>query len=425
VNEEGTGPEGFSGKRRLDLIEGKLGKVVAGDLHPVRIMAVINLSKESFYKGSVAGPEEALDRAQALQGEGADLLDIGAVSTAPGSPYIDAHKEQERLLPVLKEILQNLEIDVSVDTQRALIAEKALSMGAACINDVSGLSDPQMCHTIAEYDSSAIVMASRNRPGDLLAMDEILCLLGERLRVAEKAGMQPEKLIVDPGIGRWIPKKLPEHDLAILDNLRRLRVLGRPVVAALSRKSFIGARLSQPDPADRLGGSLAATAVAVYNGAHIVRTHDVAKSIETIRMAEAVRGRPICGACEGIETELHGWLHQEEDLFETLGRIQVEERGARILSKKGTFRVISVRGLSSMEAITIKQEMLARGGDAAIPKLALRCDPRPEEILILGTAVQIRGLVRSLKSQPFFRLGETGTAIDMALQQIEDTARYR
>jgi dihydropteroate synthase len=409
----------------LDLIEGKLGKVVAGDRHPVRIMAVINLSRESFYKGSVARTEEALDKGRALQKEGADLLDIGAVSTAPGSPYIDEIQERERLFPVLKEILQNLEIEVSVDTQRAKIAEKALDMGAACINDVSGLSDPEMCQTIAEHDSSAIVMASRSRPGDLLDMDEILRILGERLRAAQKAGITLEKLIVDPGVGRWIPEKLPEHDLSILDGFRRLRVLGRPVVAAISRKSFIGARLSQPDPAERLSGSLAATAIAVYNGAHIVRTHDVATSIDTIRMAQAIRGRPIGFVHEDIEVELQSWLNQEGDLCETLRSIQVEERGAKILSKKGSFRILSVRGLSSMEAITIKQEMLARGGDAAIPKLALRCDPQPEEILIFGTAAQIRGVVRSLKSQPFFRLSDIGTAIDMALQQMDNSSRYR
>jgi dihydropteroate synthase len=409
----------------LDLIEGKLGKVVAGDRHPVRIMAVINLSRESFYKGSVARTEEALDKGRALQKEGADLLDIGAVSTAPGSPYIDEIQERERLFPVLKEILQNLEIEVSVDTQRAKIAEKALDMGAACINDVSGLSDPEMCQTIAEHDSSAIVMASRSRPGDLLDMDEILRILGERLRAAQKAGITLEKLIVDPGVGRWIPEKLPEHDLSILDGFRRLRVLGRPVVAAISRKSFIGARLSQPDPAERLSGSLAATAIAVYNGAHIVRTHDVATSIDTIRMAQAIRGRPIGFVHGDIEVELQSWLNQEGDLCETLRSIQVEERGAKILSKKGSFRILSVRGLSSMEAITIKQEMLARGGDAAIPKLALRCDPQPEEILIFGTAAQIRGVVRSLKSQPFFRLSDIGTAIDMALQQMDNSSRYR
>jgi dihydropteroate synthase len=409
----------------LDLIEGKLGKVVAGDRHPVRIMAVINLSRESFYRGSVAGPKEALGMAMAMQKEGADLLDIGAVSTAPGSPYIDETQERERLFPVLKEILQNLEIEVSVDTQRAKIAEKALDMGAACINDVSGLSDPEMCQTIAEHDSSAIVMASRSRPGDLLDMDEILRILGERLRAAQKAGITLEKLIVDPGVGRWIPEKLPEHDLSILDGFRRLRVLGRPVVAAISRKSFIGARLSQPDPAERLSGSLAATAIAVYNGAHIVRTHDVATSIDTIRMAQAIRGRPIGFVHGDIEVELQSWLNQEGDLCETLRSIQVEERGAKILSKKGSFRILSVRGLSSMEAITIKQEMLARGGDAAIPKLALRCDPQPEEILIFGTAAQIRGVVRSLKSQPFFRLSDIGTAIDMALQQMDNSSRYR
>ncbi|MDD1753702.1 MAG: dihydropteroate synthase, partial [Methanotrichaceae archaeon] len=142
------------------MIEGLLGHVRVGDSYPVRTMAVINLSQESFYKGSVAGPNEALAMAMAFAKEGADLVDVGAVSTAPGSPRIDEIQERDRLLPVLKQILENLEIDVSVDTQRPSIAEVALSLGATCINDVSGLNNPQMAKTIANYNASVIIMAS-------------------------------------------------------------------------------------------------------------------------------------------------------------------------------------------------------------------------------------------------------------------------
>ena len=406
------------------MIEGILGRVPVGDSHPVRLMGIINLSRESFYKGSVAGPHEALSLAAAMQEQGADIIDLGAVSTAPGSPPISEAVERERLFPALKNILDNLDITISIDTQRASIAGDALSRGAACINDVSGLSDPNMAASVAEYDGSLIIMASRQRAGDLLQINEIIALLGERVRAAAQAGICPAKISVDPGIGKWIPEKTPAHDLAILDGMLRLRVLQRPVVAAISRKSFIGERLHKPDPFQRLAGTLAATAIAVYLGAHIVRTHDIAASRDTIAMAKAIRGRPAEAGDEELEVEVLGYLGQGEDMAENLRRTEVDERGVRTLCKKSSFRILAVRGVSSMEAIIIKQEMLARGGDAAIPKLALRCDPRPEEVLIFGTSHQIAGLVKNLSGQPF-RLSRLAARIDEATTMIESPERYR
>jgi len=405
------------------LIEGTIGRIKVGDQYPVRVMAVINLSMESFYKGSVATANQALSKARSLAEEGADIIDLGAVSTAPGSPQIDESLEQERLMPELRQILDQ-GLEVSVDTQRASIADKALSMGATCINDVSGLLDPSMAKTVADHDASVVVMASRCVPGDLLTMDDILDVLAKRVSSAVEIGVDRDKIIVDPGIGKWIPEKKPEHDLAILDGFRRLRALGRPVMAALSRKSFIGARLNQPDPSKRLCGSLAATAVAVYNGAHIVRTHDVSMSLDTIRMAEAIRGRPPRFKEGDLSVEVLGYLGNESDLADVLRRIEVDPGGHRALCRKGSFRVLAVCGISSMEAIIIKQEMLARGGDAAIPKMALRCDPNPQRILVLGTLSQISGLTRKLKDQPF-RLPLIGKAIVDALKQIDDPERYR
>jgi dihydropteroate synthase len=405
------------------LIEGILGRVLVGDSHPVRLMGIINLSRESFYQGSVAGPHEALSLAAAMQEQGADMIDLGGVSTAPGSPLISEAVERERLFPALKDILDNLDITVSIDTKRSSIAAHALSLGAACINDVSGLSDPNMAASVAEYDASLIIMASRQRAGDLLQIKEIIALLGERVRGAALAGVCPAKISVDPGIGKWIPEKTPAHDLAILDGLLRLRALERPVVAAISRKSFIGERLHKPDPFQRLAGTLAATAIAVYLGAHIVRTHDIAASLDTVAMAKAIRGHPAVSVDEEMEVEVLGYLGQGEDLAETLRRTEVDERGLSTLCKKSSFRILAVRGVSSMEAIIIKQEMLARGGDAAIPKLALRCDPRPEEVLIFGTSNQIAGLVKNLSGQPF-RLMRLAARIDEATKMIESPERY-
>jgi dihydropteroate synthase len=401
-----------------------VGGIPVGDTEPVRIMGIINLSQESFYKGSVARPGEALSLAEAMQKEGADLIDLGAVSTAPGSPLISEAVERQRLFPALGEILNNLSIEVSIDTQRASIAAQALSLGATCINDVSGLRDPMMARSVAEYDGSLIIMASDKAAGDLLGLDRIIPLLGDRVRAAASAGVSIHKITVDPGIGKWIKEKTPEHDLAILDGYRRLRTLDRPVLAALSRKSFIGECLGQPDPFQRLGGTLAATAIAVYLGSHIVRTHDVSASLDTIRLAEAIRGREATSKREEISAELLGCLGRGEDMRETFRRTEVDERGMGILCKKCSFRVIAVRGLSSMEVLVIKQEMLARGGDAAIPKLALRCDPRPKEIIIFGTLSQIGGLVKNLKSQPF-RLFQVAECIEELLGQLDSPARYR
>lgn len=405
------------------MIEGRIGRIKAGDMYPVRVMAVINLSVESFYKGSVSKADQALSKAGTLAEEGADLIDIGAVSTAPGSPRIDESLERERLLPSLKQIL-DLGLEVSVDTQRASIAGKALSMGATCINDVSGLLDKAMAKTVADHDASVVIMASHRVPGDLLMIDDILDVLSQRVRSALEAGVDLDKIVVDPGIGKWIPEKKPENDLAILDGFRRLRALDRPVMAALSRKSFIGARLNKPDPSKRLFGSLAATAVAVYNGAHIVRTHDVSMSLDTIRMAEAIRARPSRFEEEKISVEVLGYLGHESDLDDVLRRIEVDPGGHPTLCRKGSFRVLAVGGISSMEAIIIKQEMLARGGDAAIPKMALRCDPNSQRVLVLGTLSQISGLTRKLKDQPF-NLPLVGKAIVEALRQIDDPERYR
>lgn len=408
----------------LKVIEGLMGWIKVGDLEPVRLMGVINLSRESFYKGSVVSPNEALAAARRLQEEGADIIDLGAVSTALGSPPISEERERERLFPSLKEIADNLDVVISADTQRAKIAEKALACGAACINDVSGLHDPDMASKVAEYDGSLIIMASDQRPGDLPALSQIIPHLGERVREATRAGVDLDKISIDPGIGKWMPERTAAQDLAILDGFDRLRIIGRPVMAALSRKNFIGESLKIPDPGERLAGSLAATAVAVYQGAHIVRTHDISASREAIAMATAIRGRPAEASSGDLEVEVLGYLGQGMDLAEHLKRMEVEQGAYQLLSRKGSFRLLMVRGLSSMEALIIKQEMLARGGDAAIPKLALRCDERPQEILILGTHAQISSLIRNLKRQPF-RLSQLAAIIKESLELIDSPERYR
>ena len=406
-------------------IEGFIGDIRLGDLHPVRVMGVINLSRESFYQESYTGEQAVLERALAFAEEGGEVLDLGAVSTAPGSPPISEEEERRRLFPALDAVLDGLgdEVVISVDTQRAKVASDALAVGASCINDVSGLRDPDMAETVADHDGSLIIMASKERPGDILSLGEIVANLGDRMKAAKDAGVSKDKVTVDPGIGRWTPAKGPGHDLAILDGLSRLRVLNRPVMAAVSRKSFIGSVLDRTSPSERLPGSLAATAVAVYNGAHLVRTHDVAASLETIRMAEAVRGRPSAARNAGVDVEVFAYVGHPRDLYQTFARLGVEEGGMPSLGRKGSFRALSIRGVTSMEAIVIKQEMLARGGDAAIPMGALRGDPGEMEVLVLGTEAQVRGLGKNLLRQPF-NLRAVAGAIEVALERMDDPKRY-
>ncbi|HQF15860.1 MAG TPA: dihydropteroate synthase [Methanotrichaceae archaeon] len=404
-------------------VEGSFGILRLGDIHPVRMMGVINLSEESFYKGSVATPDRLLALACRMGEEGADLLDVGAVSTAPGSPAISEDTERKRLFPALVRLIDDTDLPVSVDTQRASIAKEALAAGAAGINDVSCLSDPEMAGAVADAGGSLIIMASGQRPGDLLEMGEIVSRLGQKIEEAEMAGVDRHRISVDPGIGRWTEEKSHLHDLAILSGLCRLRSLNRPVVAAVSRKSFIGHVLGLADPADRLAGSVAAAALAVYNGSHIVRTHDVGPTVHAVRMAEAVRGVPATSGKGDIEVELLARAGHPNDSMQTLRRYGAGSDAADILGAKMAFRVLLIQGITPMEALVIKQEMLARGGDAAVPRSALRCDPSADRALIFGSVAHMAGLIRKLKRQPF-RLPSVAEKIEAALSRDDDVRRF-
>jgi dihydropteroate synthase len=262
-----------------------------GDQHPVRIMGIINLSPESFYEGSVfLKSEEVITKAVEMMGEGCDIIDIGGRSTAPGVESISISTEKERVLPILKALLNEISIPISVDTQYTAVAEEALKMGCHIINDVSGLkTDPKIIAPLKDYDCPIIIMATKKVPGDCLTISEILDALHKSISYATDFGIDSSKIIVDPGIGKWVSTKLPDHNLKIINQLKRLRELESPILVGISRKSFIGEILQKPKPADRLIGSLAATAIAVYNGAHIIRTHDVGITCDIIRISESLR----------------------------------------------------------------------------------------------------------------------------------------
>ncbi|MFX0138725.1 MAG: dihydropteroate synthase [Candidatus Hodarchaeota archaeon] len=274
----------------MNFINLKIANLNIGDKYPVRTMGIINLSKESFYKGSVVTQDNLIDTVRLMEDEGAEFLDVGARSTAPGVESISIKEEEERLIPALKRILDITKCLISIDTQYSSVAEKALSLGAHLINDISGLkTDLKLVKVISNYNCPVILMATKKVPGDCHTIPEIINELKNSINIAKSNGIDTNNIIIDPGIGRWVNSKTYEYNLQIIKSLESLRTLQKVILVGISRKSFIGDVLNIPDPANRLNGSLAATVIAVYNGAHIIRTHDVGAQIEMVKMAKALR----------------------------------------------------------------------------------------------------------------------------------------
>ncbi|MHA1270251.1 MAG: dihydropteroate synthase [Candidatus Helarchaeota archaeon] len=255
-----------------------------GDDSKVKILGVINLSTESFYKQSVStNLEDVVEKVDKFVEAGADFIDIGARSTAPGVKPIPVKDELNQLIPSLKTIIKNFDIPISVDTQYSLIADNALNIGATIINDVSGFrTDPNIMNVIVNHNADTIIMASKKVPGDCLEINTIITELKDSISDIEDLGLDPGKIIIDPGIGRWIPEKTFWYNLVIIDKLKEFRILNKPILVGISRKSFIGDILNYPDPVDRLNGSLACTSIAVYNGAHLIRAHDIKETRDVV-----------------------------------------------------------------------------------------------------------------------------------------------
>ena len=283
----------------------KLGPLQVGPGFPVRIMAAVNVSPESFYKGSVAiGPRDILASVTGALERGAEVIDIGAMSTAP---YLESEVteelERERIAEALR-VVEGLEAVISVDTLRASVAELALKRGASIINDVSGLkNDEKMARVVKEHGASLLAMAHSSVGARARPMVQVRESLRRTLAIARRAGIQEESIVLDPGIGffreegagrAYSPQGLmPWHewDSVVLADLGELRVLGRPLCVGLSRKSFLGKILKLDDPGERLPGSIAATAMAVMNGADMIRTHDVKETVQAVRVVEAIMRR--------------------------------------------------------------------------------------------------------------------------------------
>jgi dihydropteroate synthase len=270
-----------------------------GDEFPTIIMGVLNLSPESFYKSSVYDSLNKLEPATlTIIENGALMLDLGARSTAPWSKKITLKEEIKRIIPAMELVCKIIpeNIVISVDTQYREVAQKAYKIASnlnkkIIINDISNLkTDPTLEDFIIDKSLPIILMASKKKPGDLCTIEEIIDEFEKTIDRIESKGYDGNNIILDPGIGHWIEKKTYEFDLKIINNLEQLRILEKPILVAISRKSFIGEILNIPNPNDRYNGTISATAIAVYNGVHIIRTHDVnSQLIEILKMARAIR----------------------------------------------------------------------------------------------------------------------------------------
>ncbi len=260
-----------------------------GSDNPVRLMGIINLSPESFYKGTVATDASSIVEIIAeMEQEGVDIIDIGAASTAPkstyGTPEISENEELNRISSVLGDITDSTNLPISIDTTSSKVAKFALDMGVAIVNDISGLRrDSQMAKIVGSRDVPVVIMANCGTP--CTRIHSALSALEESLTIATKAGIAREKIILDPGIGFGKPA---EVDFEILQNLQQFIEFNQPLLVGVSRKAFIGILLKQEDPTERLYGSLAATAIAVYNGAKVIRTHDVKETKMAVQIAEVI-----------------------------------------------------------------------------------------------------------------------------------------
>jgi len=360
-------------------------------------MGVINLSRESFYSGSVVHTDSVLDAALKMIDEGAELIDVGARSTWPLAHKISKDEERSRLIPAIRQ-LQDISMPVSVDTMFSDIAGEALDAGADIINDVSGFTaDKRMSDVVKEHSCPVILMASNNFPGDPIGMEAVMSSLERIISQAEDRGIDPNNIIIDPAIGRWMPEKLPIYDYETIDTLGRLRIFGKPIMAAISRKSFIGETLGKP-AGERLYGSLAATAIAVRNGAHIIRTHDVAPTVDAVRVAERARAKVPAVSSGDFEVELLD-IKVEEDSTRAMRSIGVTLEGSQVMKKKTLLYNILLKNVTTTEALIIKQEMLARGGDAALPREAVSHEVEKVDLMITGTNLQIERLIRKIKNQ--------------------------
>ncbi|MGA2785508.1 MAG: dihydropteroate synthase [Candidatus Bathyarchaeia archaeon] len=256
------------------------------------IMGILNITPDSFSgDGIYADPKKAVACALRMVKEGASIIDIGGESSRPGSQPVNAKEELDRVVPVVKGLVER-NIPISVDTYKPEVAREALELGANMINDITGLTNPKMAGLIADHEAGIVIMHMKGEPKTMQnnpiyehgVMEEVKIFLTSQISVAEDAGIDPESIVIDPGIGFG---KTLNHNLEIIRNLASLKDLSKPVMVGPSRKSFIGKILDLPVD-QRLEGTLATIVASAINGADIVRVHDVPESNQALTITDTI-----------------------------------------------------------------------------------------------------------------------------------------
>ena len=259
-------------------------------------MGIVNVTPDSFSDGGeLMDPQRAIDAALQMVEDGADLLDVGGESTRPGAAPLGEAEERSRVLPVIEALASRVAVPISIDTYKAAVAGSALAAGASIVNDISGLRyEPDLAKVAARHEAAIVLMHMRGRSREMYkhavyhdVIDEVLDELRESIAFATAAGVQKDRILVDPGLGF---AKEPAHTYEALARLHELSELGRPIVAGPSRKGFLTRPLGKDVPAGaRDWATAAAVSAAVMGGAHVVRVHAVREMAHVVRVADEVR----------------------------------------------------------------------------------------------------------------------------------------
>jgi len=269
------------GKKKFDLVSDTL------------VMGIINVTPDSFYDGGKYDhKDQAVKRVSEMVADGADIIDIGGLSSRPGSKPVSPEEEIKRTIPVVESVSNNFDTLISIDTYRSEVALEAISAGARMVNDISAFNmDKNMAAVVADKGVSVTLMHMQGKPESMQenpqyenVIDEIYEYLDGKASTAIDAGVSPDKIILDPGIGFG---KTLDHNLSILNKISEFRSMGYPIMMGASRKAFIGTILDLPAE-DRLEGSLAAAVWSVINGVNILRVHDVAETVRSVKIARAI-----------------------------------------------------------------------------------------------------------------------------------------
>ena len=258
------------------------------------IMGILNVTPDSFSDGGVYfDKEKAVEHALRMQEDGADIIDIGGESTRPGAKAVTLKEEINRVVPVIGALAKKVSIPISIDTYKAAVADAAISAGASIINDISGLRfDKKMPKVAARHKTPVVIMHIKGTPKNMqknpsykALIPEIVDYLTESIAIARDAGIPDDMIIIDPGIGFG---KTLEHNLEIINRLHEFRGFEKPILIGPSRKSFIGITLGGLPAEDRLEGTASAVAIGIFNGANIIRVHDVKAMSRVAKVADAV-----------------------------------------------------------------------------------------------------------------------------------------